>query len=135
MVLLVVGVIGFVYLSPERATRFVVDAERQRSGLVRKEIDLPGGLHFVYLDGGQGEPLMLLHGFGANKDNFVRVARFLTPHYRVIVPDEIGFGDAALLRRGRLRPVRSGGTAAQLAQALGIKRIHLGAVRWAVKSP
>ena len=47
-----------------------------------------------YLEGGQGEPLVLIHGFSADKDNFTRVARFLTPHYRVICPDLPGFGDA-----------------------------------------
>src|SRR5262245_51033366 len=87
--------IGFVYLAPEKATRWAVASERKRAGLERKEIDLPGGLHYVYLEGGQGDPLMLLHGFGANKDNFVRVARLLTPHYRVVVPDHIGFGESA----------------------------------------
>src|SRR5690242_17628411 len=90
-----IGATGFVYLAPEKATRLAIDAERDRSGLARKEIDLPGGLHYVYLEGGQGEPVMLLHGFGANKDNFTRVARFLTPHYRVILPDHIGFGESA----------------------------------------
>lgn len=121
-----IGIIGFFYLAPASATRFVIDAERQRAALVRKEITLPGGLRYVYLEGGQGEPLMLLHGFGANKDNFTRVARFLTPHYRVIVPDHIGFGESA-------RPDPADYTAAAqaerlhaLAQALGIKTLHLG---------
>jgi pimeloyl-ACP methyl ester carboxylesterase len=126
IVLLVLGAIGFVYLLPETATRFAVNAERQRSGLVRKEIDLPDGLHFVYLDGGQGEPLMLLHGFGANKDNFVRVARFLTPHYRVIVPDEIGFGESAHPPQADYAPPAQAQRLRSLAQALGITRIHLG---------
>jgi len=86
---------AFVYLAPERATRWAIDAERKRAGLARKQIDLPGGLHYVYLEGRSGEPLLLLHGFGADKDNFTRVARFLTPHYRVIAPDHIGFGESA----------------------------------------
>jgi pimeloyl-ACP methyl ester carboxylesterase len=38
---------------------------------------------------------VLLHGFGGNKDNFTRVARYLTPKYRVIVPDLLGFGESA----------------------------------------
>ena len=86
---IVVSIIGFIYLAPETAVSAALNAERYRSGLVRKEIVLPDGLHYVYLEGGQGEPLLLLHGFGVNKDNFVRVARYLTPHYRVIIPDHI----------------------------------------------
>ena len=81
------GLVGFLYLAPEQATRLALDAERSHAGLTRKEITLPDGLHYVYLEGGSGETLILLHGFGADKDNFTRVARWLTPHYRVIVPD------------------------------------------------
>ncbi|MBA5690387.1 alpha/beta fold hydrolase [Rugamonas apoptosis] len=47
-----------------------------------------------YLEGGRGAPLVLVHGFGGDKDNFTRIARFLTPHYRVVIPDLPGFGEA-----------------------------------------
>ena len=70
-----------VKLSVRRALEF----ERRLAGITRKEATLPNGLRYVYLEGGKGEPLMLLHGFGANKDNFVRVAKYLTPRYRVTV--------------------------------------------------
>ena len=122
----VVAAIGFVYLAPETATRFAVSAERQRAGLVRKEIDLPGGQHLVYLDGGQGEALVLLHGFGADKDNFLRVARFLTPHYRVIVPDQIGFGESARPADADYAPMAQAHRLHALMQALGIRNLHLG---------
>ena len=120
------GLISAVYLAPEAVTRFFIDVERGRSGLVKKEIDLPGGLHYVYLEGGQGEPLLLLHGFGANKDNFVRVARFLTPHYRVIIPDHIGFGESAHPQLADYAPPAQVERLHAFAQALGIKRLHLG---------
>jgi pimeloyl-ACP methyl ester carboxylesterase len=122
----VIAAVCFVYLAPERATRFAVDIERQRSGLVRKQIDLPSGLHYVYLEGGHGEPLMLLHGFGADKDNFTRVARFLTPHYRVIVPDQIGFGESAHPQEADYAPIAQVARLKALAQALGIQSLHLG---------
>jgi pimeloyl-ACP methyl ester carboxylesterase len=126
LVLIIVGAVGFVYLLPEKATRFAIDAERWRSGLVRKDIDLPGGLRYAYLEGGQGEPLMLLHGFGANKDSFVRVARFLAPRYRLIVPDNIGFGESSHLPEADYAPPAQVERLRALAQALGIKRLHLG---------
>lgn len=110
----------------KQVAEFAIGIDRQRADLERKEIELPGGLRYVYLEGGQGEPLMLLHGFGGNKDNFTRSARYLTPHYRVIIPDHIGFGESS-------RPAAADYTAAAqadrlrlLAQALGIRTIHLG---------
>ena len=76
IVALVIAVVGFVYLAPETATRWAIEAQRSGAGLVRKEITLPDGLHYAYLEGGQGEPLMLVHGFGANKDTFPPAAGF-----------------------------------------------------------
>lgn len=126
LILLVAVAAGFPYVAPEKATHLAVDVERYRSDLVRKEIDLPDGLHYVYLEGGQGEPLMLLHGFGANKDNFTRVARFLTPHYRVIIPDHIGFGESSHPQQADYSPPAQAERLRSLAQAMGIKALHLG---------
>jgi len=126
IIICIVTGVGFLYLAPGKFTRLALDTERWRSGLTLKSIDLPGELHYVYLEGGQGEPLILLHGFGADKDNFTRVARFLTPHYRVIIPDHIGFGesshpqDASYMAGVQAARIRS------LAQALGIRTVHLG---------
>ena len=122
----VLAVAALLYLAPETATRLLIDSGRQMSGLVRKEIDLPGGLHYVYLEGGSGEPLMLLHGFGANKDNFARAARFLTPHYRVIIPDHIGFGESSHPAEADYSPTAQAERLRALAQALGINTLHLG---------
>jgi pimeloyl-ACP methyl ester carboxylesterase len=121
-----VAAVGFLYLAPEKTARWFIESERKRAGLVRKEIDLPGVARYVYLEGGQGEPLMLLHGFGANKDNFARVARFLTPHYRVIVPDHVGFGESAHPQEADYSPTAQAVRLGALAQALGIETLHLG---------
>jgi len=124
---LVIGLVAFVQLAPETAFHFALEAERNRSGLARKEIDLPGGLHYVWLEGGNGEPLMLLHGFGADKDNFTRVARYLTSHYRVIVPDHIGFGESSHPIDADYSPPAQAERLRLFAQTLGLAgKIHLG---------
>jgi pimeloyl-ACP methyl ester carboxylesterase len=122
----VLAAIGFLYVTPEKTARWFIDYERKRAGLVRKEIELPGVGRYVYLEGGRGEPLMLLHGFGANKDNFTRVAGFLTSHYRVIVPDHFGFGESAHPQEADYSPIAQAGRLRALAQALGIQSLHLG---------
>lgn len=84
------------------------------------------GERIAYLAGGAGEPLVLLHGFGANKDHWTLIARQLTPHCRVIAPDVPGFGDSSRVAQA------SYGLEAQLARlegfvdALGLTRFHLG---------
>ena len=88
--LLVAGNLFF----PDRVAELAADAERRSAGLVRKEVDV-GQFHIAYLEGGQGDPLVLVHGFGADKDNWTRVAKYLTPHYRVIAPDLPGFGESS----------------------------------------
>lgn len=68
-----------------------IAAERAISGLERKMLQIDG---FVvpYLQGGSGEPLVLIHGFGGSKDNFNRVAYYLTNNYTVYAIDVPGFG-------------------------------------------
>ena len=89
------GLYYFVYVMSPQATDFFIRYERDAAKLTRKEVVLPDGFHYVYLEGGHGEPLVLLHGFGGNKDQFVRIAKFLTPHYHVIIPDLLGFGESS----------------------------------------
>jgi pimeloyl-ACP methyl ester carboxylesterase len=121
-----VAVAGFVYLAPEVATRTFIAAERWRAGLVRKNVSLPDGTQYAYLEGGNGEPLMLLHGFGANKDNFDRIAVFLTPKYRVIIPDHLGFGESSHPPEADYSPKAQAERLHLFAQALGIKSLDIG---------
>lgn len=120
------GIGLYLYLSPEHAVRRALEFERRLAGLARKQADLPNGLRYAYLEGGKGEPLMLLHGFGANKDNFVRVARYLTLHYRVVIPDHIGFGESAKPPQGDYAPRAQAERLRALARALGMPQLHLG---------
>lgn len=80
-------------LAPLTAARLGMDLERWRAGLRLKRAAVPGFV-MPYLEGGSGAPLVLVHGFGGDKDNFTRIARFLTPHYHVVIPDLPGFGEA-----------------------------------------
>ena len=74
--------------------RMAASLERMRAGLQRSEMDIEANgrnFHIVYLEGGpQGAPpLLLLHGIGADKDNWTRVAATLTQRYRVYAIDPI----------------------------------------------
>ena len=122
---LLLGLVAFYHLFPETVFTLLVRADRSASGLAEHHIQADG-LQFAYLEGGEGDVLVLLHGFGANKDNWVRISRHLTPHFRVIAPDLIGFGESDLApdndyaMRVQVARVR------QFVRALGIEGFHLG---------
>lgn len=65
--------------------------ERALAGLRTRALEIDG-IRYRYLDSGDGVPLLLLHGFTADMDNWTRVARYLTGEFRVIAPDLPGFG-------------------------------------------
>lgn len=89
--ILALGITYFAF--PASLMKIMVAAERRSAGLQLHAVDV-GGDHIVYLDGGSGAPVVLLHGFGANKDVWNKVAARLTPRYRVIAPDLPGFGES-----------------------------------------
>jgi esterase/lipase len=117
---------ALVYLAPRAVTVSALKSERKRSGLVRKEITLTNGLHYVYLEGGHGETLVLLHGFGGNKDTFTRVARYLTKKYRVIIQDIIVFCESLKPTNVDYSQPAQVERLRVLFQALGIAKLHLG---------
>jgi triacylglycerol lipase len=110
---------------PVHAYRIGVRAERALAGLATKSA-VVDGLAMPYLDGGRGEPLVLIHGFAGDKDNFTRLARFVTPHYRVIVPDLPGFGDASRSDDADHSMSAQANRVAALMRQLGIERAHIG---------
>lgn len=83
------------YVATPTATlfKYMVSAERSISGLHLHELETDE-LKIEYLRGGSGVPLVLLHGFGADKDNWNRVSGYLTEHFDVIAIDLPGFGNS-----------------------------------------
>lgn len=67
---------------------------RRRGKLVEKYLTIDGRV-WPYLEGGDpdGVPLVMVHGFGGDKDNWAMIAPYLTGEYRLIAPDLPGFGE------------------------------------------
>jgi len=125
IVLLVAGVVALDLLMPQVMAPLLLRLEQRRCRLAAGRVRVDD-VEMAYLEGGSGEPLILVHGFGATKDNFTRVAAYLTPHYRVLIPDLPGFGDSS-------KPETASYSIAQqvewlhgFATALGVGRVHLG---------
>jgi pimeloyl-ACP methyl ester carboxylesterase len=73
----------------------VLQQERAWAGMQSKKLKV-GDIEWAYSEGGQaGKPtLMLVHGLAGSRDNWNRLARYLTPYYHVIIPDLPGQGDS-----------------------------------------
>lgn len=124
--LLVVAVVGWMQLAPESAYARLNALERGAAGLTPATLRIPG-FEVAYLDsGGDGEPLLLVHGFGADKDNFTRVARHLTASYRVIAIDLPGFGESSTPGDQRYGIREQTARLGQIMDALKLRSAHLG---------
>jgi len=93
-VLLVILLLGALYfLFPEFVFKLAQEANRHSAGLVKKEVQVDSD-RIVYLEGGKGETVLLLHGYTADKDFWTYFAKRLTGEYHIVVPDLAGFGES-----------------------------------------
>ena len=109
-------------------TQKLVQYERNKSDLDVKSLTLASGDKMVYAENGNvaGEPLLLIHGFGGNKDNFTRIARQLEG-YHLIIPDLLGFGESSKPMTADYRSEAQAIRLHELLQAKGLaNNIHVG---------
>ena len=85
------------YAAPSIDIQSVLQQERAWAGMETKRVKV-GDIDWAYSEGGPvGKPtLMLVHGLAGSRDNWNRVARYLTPYYHVIIPDLPGQGDSKI---------------------------------------
>ena len=109
-------------------TQKIIQYERNKSDLEIKSLTLASGDKMVYAENGNvtGEPLLLIHGFGGNKDNFTRIARQLEG-YHLIIPDLLGFGASSKPMSADYRSEAQATRLHELLQAKGLAaNIHVG---------
>jgi pimeloyl-ACP methyl ester carboxylesterase len=78
--------------SPDMAMDAVIRLNRRLCG-VRLKSRKAGNMIWPFLEGGTGAPVLLLHGFGADKDRFGSLVSYLRISRKVVIPDLPGFGD------------------------------------------
>jgi pimeloyl-ACP methyl ester carboxylesterase len=122
---LLVLVFGGIYLLfPETLFNLVVKAGRRYADLAKKEIQVDDH-KIVYLDGGKGQTILLLHGFAANKDNWIRFAKYLTKDYHVVIPDIPGFGESSQIQNENYAAENQLKRIDRFTEVLKLERFHL----------
>jgi pimeloyl-ACP methyl ester carboxylesterase len=111
-------------------TQKIIQYERNKSDLDVKSFTLTSGDKLVYAENANltGEPLLLIHGFGGNKDNFtrIRIADELED-YHLIIPDLLGFGESSKPMSADYRSQAQATRLHELLQAKGLaSNIHIG---------
>ena len=122
---LLVGLAVVYFFFPRVPLTLATQAERRAANLEQREVDIAGH-HIAYLIGGAGDVLVLLHGFAADKDNWTRVAKDLTPHFQVIAPDLPGFGDSSREPTARYAFDDQVDNVHVFVQALDLNAFHIG---------
>jgi pimeloyl-ACP methyl ester carboxylesterase len=102
----------------------LIGLERYQAGFRRKSVQV-GDHRIVYSEGGKGEPVILVHGFGASADNWNRMAGRLTKKYRVIAPDLPGWGQSTRTDSASYAYPQQVERLHEFLGALGLKRFHL----------
>lgn len=126
LILLLAGTTAVLaYGFPKQALALLQSAGRAAAGLQERSVEADG-ITFSYLAGSEGEPLLLLHGFGAEKDHWALSARYLTGHMRVIAPDIPGFGASSSPADADYSVATQVERLHAFAKALNLEHFHLG---------
>ncbi|MNZ72942.1 Lipase 1 precursor [compost metagenome] len=126
LILILAAIAGVLYLSPATLLAASQLVDSTRAGLSERSLQV-GELDIRYYEGGpaKAQTVLLVHGFGADKNNWPRFARYLTERYHVIAVDLPGFGESS---RPDNISYDVGSQAERLfdfTRALGIGRLHL----------
>lgn len=99
--------------------------ERLRSGLSFRRLELLD-FKMAYLEGGKGEPLVLIHGFAGEKDDWNAVAAQLRRRYHVYAIDLPGAGESTRPGNNKYDPVSQARRLGAFKKKLGIlDKVHL----------
>jgi len=125
VVLVLLCFVALNYVFPEFTARQLLALRLKSMGVADKRLQIPG-FTIAYWELGEGEPLVLVHGMGADRGTLLEVAGKLKSKYRVILPDLPGFGDSDKPETADYGIESQVNNLRQIIAALGLQRVHLG---------
>ncbi len=124
LAIVVALVVAAYFLLPGLLVGFARDKERKAAGLSQKHLRI-AEYEIAYLEGGQGTPILMVHGFAATKDNWTRFCKFVTPTYHAVALDLPGFGNSTYLENASYGIVEQANRLDQFVNAAGLKKFHI----------
>ncbi len=92
--LIVLALVAIYFAAPQWLMQAQVAWQAQRAQVEKKSVQA-GDTRWSYYEGGKGPTLLLLHGYEDSKEVWLPAARYLTPNFRVIIPDLPGWGESS----------------------------------------
>jgi len=124
ILVVIVAVVACYYAFPEKIAGYMIDVVRNKAGLTKKEIKIDDH-NIVYLEGGQGPTILLLHGYAADKDYWIMFAPYLTKNYHVVIPDIPGYGESSMIEKASYDLSNQMSRLHKFTQALEMKKFHI----------
>jgi len=107
---------------------FILDGAKQvlrwQAGLSRHAIQVDNH-GWVYLEGGKGETIVFVHGFGMEKDGWGLFPKAFSRSYRRILPDLPGFGENSRLESADYDVPSQVKRLNRFVESLDLNRFHL----------
>jgi abhydrolase domain-containing protein 6 len=117
------ALIGY-FVLPGMLVKWATESDRKAAGLQQKTVRV-GDHEIAYLEGGHGETILMVHGFAANKDNWVRFAKWIAPSYHVVALDVPGFGGSTCLENASYSMADEAKRLNGFVDVLGLKKFHI----------
>ena len=124
ILLVIVAALAGYYAFPEKVAAYIIDAARSKAGLTKKAIKIDDD-NIVYLEGGKGPTILLLHGYTGSKDNWTRFAAYLTKNYHVVIPDIPGYGESSMIEKASYDLSNQMSRLHKFAQAIDLNKFHV----------
>lgn len=96
----------------------------QAAGLSTQTVQV-GDTKWTYYAGGEGPTIVLLHGYGVDRNTWLQIAKPLTGNFHLIIPDLPGWGQSTRIAGADYGIQAQSQRLAGFVQALGLKHFML----------
>jgi len=124
ILVIIVALVACYYAFPEKVASYMINAARSKAGLTKKEIKIDDH-NIVYLEGGKGPTILLLHGYTGSKEAWLNFAGYLTKDYHVVIPDTPGYGESSKIEKDSYDLSNQISRLHKFVQTLDLKKIHI----------